>query len=582
MGTGDVAGGPAEWVVPGYRHERELGSGASGRVVFARHLETGTAVAIKYLVHGLSDESDFRSAYRTEARLLSELTSPNVARLYEYVETTYGAAIVMELVEGVSLRALLRAEGATIPEAALSVLKGSLLGLAAAHQSGVVHRDYKPENVLITPKGTSKLVDFGIAARSGETPAAAGTPLYMAPEQFSGAAANPATDVYAATATFFECVTGAQPYSGTTIFELMYKHVEAPIPDEQAPEPIRPLIRAGLAKAPGERPPTAAEFVGALERVAVRAYGEDWEERGQRKLATLLAMLPLLLIGSPVGGPSGGTSVATSNLGSGSGGSGGAGSGGAASGGAGSGGAGSAGAAASGAGGSGAGWFGLGNLGQASKPVKAGSVGCLVLIVAIIAALAVVLWGPSPSDSSKAASDNTANAVTSVQAGAPSPAGTLSLTVPPTKTATASASASATATYKASASASPSKSASPSPSPSPTLQITSVAIANYGCYNDGTRGTVTVTGNGISAGTLTLVWVYVTAAGGPDVVLSTQSVTVPAGQDTFTGTYTSPDFAQSAGYDAYWELRASTTPTPGSTTGSPASVYGTKCEPVIS
>jgi eukaryotic-like serine/threonine-protein kinase len=544
MGSDDVAGGPAEWVVPGYRHERELGSGASGRVVFARHLETGTAVAIKYLVRGLSDESDFRSAYRTEARLLGELTSPHVAQLYEYVETTQGAAIVMELVEGVSLRALLRAEGATIPEAALSVLKGSLLGLAAAHAAGVVHRDYKPENVLITPQGRSKLVDFGIAARSGETPVAAGTPLYMAPEQFTGAAAGPATDVYAATATFFECVTGAQPYSGTTIFELMYQHVEAPIPDERAPEPVRPLIRTGLAKAPGDRPPTAAEFVGALEHVAAGAYGEDWEERGQRKLATLLAALPLLLIGNQAAGPSGGTSVATTNLGS---------------------------------GGPGPGRFGLRRLGQVSTPLKVFAAVCAVLLVIVIAAVASASLG-SGSNSSTPTSDNTAGAVTSVSGTAPAPAAKISVTPQPTNTsASPSASASASATHKSSSS--PTPTTSPSPSPSPTLQISTVGITDYGCYNISyTQGTVTVTGNGISAGTLTLVWLYVTAAGGPDTVVSTQSVTVPAGQDTFTGTYTSPEFGRSAGFNAYWELRVSTTPTAGQTSGSPASVYGENCE----
>jgi serine/threonine-protein kinase len=305
----------AVWALPGYRHERELGSGATGRVVLARHEATGTPVAIKYLVHNLHSAPDFRTAYRSEAVLLGGLDSPHVARLYEYVEGEHGAAIVMELVEGVALRELLRAEGATTPEAALVVLKGSLLGLAAAHETGVVHRDYKPENVLVTPEGVSKLVDFGIAARSGDTGAAAGTPVYMAPEQFSGEPAQPSADVYAATATFFECITGDRPYSGTTVLELMIQHTQAPIPDELAPERVRPLVRSGLAKSPQERPASAAAFVEALEDVARAGFGDDWEERGQRKLATLVAMLPLLLLGGAPGVPSASTSLATTDLG---------------------------------------------------------------------------------------------------------------------------------------------------------------------------------------------------------------------------------------------------------------------------
>jgi serine/threonine protein kinase len=117
----------------------------------------------------------------------------------------------MEAVNGVSLRDVLSGNpGPLPPEAALTVLKGSLLGLSAAHAAGVVHRDYKPANVLVESSGNSKLVDFGIAGLSGER-TVAGTPAYMAPEQWHGAPASPATDVYSATCVFFECVTGGPP-----------------------------------------------------------------------------------------------------------------------------------------------------------------------------------------------------------------------------------------------------------------------------------------------------------------------------------------------------------------------------------
>ncbi|MEV6007863.1 protein kinase [Streptomyces sp. NPDC051976] len=285
---------PTTWVVPGYLDEAELGTGASGRVVRARHTATGRAVAIKYLAERLRADRGFRAVFRSEAQLLSELRSPHVVRMYEYVEDTAGVAIVMELVEGIPLRAVLEQQGAIAPEAALLVLKGSLLGLAAAHDAGMVHRDYKPDNVLVTAEGASMLVDFGIAVRSGSTPDAAGTPSYMAPEQWRGSVATPATDVYAATATFFESLTGMRPYSGVSAMELGVQHIEAPIPDALAPESVRSLIRRGLAKTPGDRPTTAAAFLAEVEAVAVARYGTDWERRGQVALVALAALLPWL------------------------------------------------------------------------------------------------------------------------------------------------------------------------------------------------------------------------------------------------------------------------------------------------
>ncbi|MGV9992863.1 protein kinase domain-containing protein [Streptomyces sp. NPDC003374] len=283
------------WAVPGYTESLELGSGASGRVVLAVHEETGVPVAVKYLSDALRTRAGFVDGFRTEARLLGGLDSPHVAGLYEYVESPGGAAIVMELVDGVSLRTLLGRRGPLEPEAALVMLKGSLLGLAAAHNVGVVHRDYKPENVLVMPDGTSKLVDFGIAVDAGGGSGVAGTPSYMAPEQWTGAPASPAADVYAATATFFECLTGHRPYSGDNLAELALRHVDAPVPAEEVPERVRSLVLRGLAKSPRQRPAHAREFVAELEAVAGAAYGPGWEERGRRGLAALVALLPLLL-----------------------------------------------------------------------------------------------------------------------------------------------------------------------------------------------------------------------------------------------------------------------------------------------
>ena len=271
-------------------------------MVLARHDASGTLVAIKYLRHDLLADPEFAEMFRGEAVMLASLDNSNVVRLYEYVESSSGAAIVMELIDGVSLREILAYQGATTPEAALVVLQGSLLGLAAAHRRGVVHRDYKPENVLVNGEGISKLTDFGIAARSGDRAIPAGTLPYAAPEQIAGEPASPASDIYAATATFYECLTGRPPFSGDTAEMLLYQHLTQPAPLDPVPEPLRPLVAAGMAKEPENRPPDATTFVAAVSAIASGAYGPDWVERGRSHLGGAALLLAALW---PLGAPPG-------------------------------------------------------------------------------------------------------------------------------------------------------------------------------------------------------------------------------------------------------------------------------------
>jgi serine/threonine-protein kinase len=139
----------ADWRVPGYAEESELGRGGSGRVVAAVEQTSGDRVAVKYLAERLAGDEGFRAAFRGEAEILAGLDVPHVARVRGYVESADGAAIIMDLVGGVALRRILAEFGPTRPQAALSVLSGSLQGLAAAHRAGIVHRDYKPENVIV-------------------------------------------------------------------------------------------------------------------------------------------------------------------------------------------------------------------------------------------------------------------------------------------------------------------------------------------------------------------------------------------------------------------------------------------------
>ncbi|MGP4100320.1 protein kinase domain-containing protein [Nonomuraea sp. KM90] len=281
--------------VPGYTEIRELGHGGTGRVMLAVRESDGLAVAIKHLSEALREDARFVARFRAEAQVIREIDSPHTARLLDYVEGDDDAVIVMELVDGITLRRLLEHEGATGAEAALAVLKGALLGLAEAHRHGIVHRDFKPENVLITQDGDSKLVDFGVAAHFGETATLAGTPSYMAPEQWDDAPAGPATDVYAASLVFYECLTGHRAFQGENVAALAYQHQHVPPPLDDVAEPLRPLVEHGLAKDPTGRPESAEAFLEELEEVARAAYGEEWELRGRTGLGILTLPLAALL-----------------------------------------------------------------------------------------------------------------------------------------------------------------------------------------------------------------------------------------------------------------------------------------------
>ncbi|MFI2350790.1 serine/threonine-protein kinase [Streptomyces sp. NPDC019443] len=570
------------WEVPGYTHGGELGAGACGRVVEAQHEASGTPVAIKYLSHGA------RSAFRAEARLLMSLRSPYVARIHDYVEHAEGAAIVMELVDGVSLRVLLRQEGPTGPEAALTVLKGSLLGLAAAHGAGVVHRDYKPENVLVSVDGCSKLVDFGIAVPSGAASHVAGTPPYMAPEQWTGQPVAPVTDVYAATAVFFECLTGSKPYPGTTALELAVQHIEAPIPDDRVPEALRPLIRRGLAKRAEERPPSADAFARELEAVAVTAYGEDWETRGQRTMAALLALLPMLarpqndvVSGSTAFAD---TTLATTRTTT-------------------------ANAAATASGRPRArGGF----VGRRKLTILAASAALLLTGALTLSAIAADdgmktrATGSTPP-SADTLDDAAGSAISPAKPGSPAGTSTSTGTKGPHSTAapgpgqsgtntglpgsaTTGVSSSTPDTRATSTDPAPSPTApaipatpgtapAPPPTTPPTLRVLAVSLSQYGCSGKfGTQSVASVKSDGAAAGTLILTWFHSNTRGvGPTV--ATDRITIPTGQTAFSGRY-AHTFGPSDPYP-YWGVQVSSDPAAAAGTGTYKVLYADDCNPIL-
>nr|SBO93233.1 serine/threonine protein kinase [Nonomuraea gerenzanensis] len=191
---------------------RQLGAGRTGRVFLATYQSTGAYVAIKYLNATLRRDTEFMDRFRSDTPHLVELDDPGVVRLHEYVETPTRAAVVMELVDGVSLRTLLAEHGHVTPEAALAILKSTLLALAAAHERGVSHRDVTPGNILVQADGTAKLGDFGVVVHAEEPGVPAGTPAYMAPELWTQGRAGPLADLYAAACVLFEAVRGRPPY----------------------------------------------------------------------------------------------------------------------------------------------------------------------------------------------------------------------------------------------------------------------------------------------------------------------------------------------------------------------------------
>ncbi|WP_051467857.1 serine/threonine-protein kinase [Actinomadura oligospora] len=266
-----------QWRVAGFDEVRELGRGRHGRTVLARHGTSGSTVVVRYLEPSTSGAA--RERFRQKAGALGQLRDPRVARPYRLVENAHGTAVIMERVDGVGLRDVLRRERRTTPEAGLVLLRDALLGLAAAHAAGVVHGDCTPGDVLVRDGGRAVLVDFGVADHAGTS-----SPLYRAPELWHGAEPSPASDVYAVTCVFFEAVAGHRPYGDPEA-----GHLGAPVPEEDVPEPLRPLVASGMAKDPRVRPSDAAHFADEAEKVGFIVFGADWEARGRRALADLAA-----------------------------------------------------------------------------------------------------------------------------------------------------------------------------------------------------------------------------------------------------------------------------------------------------
>jgi serine/threonine protein kinase len=256
-----------------------------GVVYRAFDREVGEAVAIKALRPDLGGiDPTLLERFKQELRLARRITHRNVVRTYDIGEVDGVYYITMELVRGTTVATLIREAGRLDVPATLTIGKQVCRALEVAHEEGVIHRDVKPQNLLVDPSGFLKVMDFGIARLAehrsdpGQALTAAGvvvgTPQYMAPEQLFGDAVDGRADLYATGAVLFECVTGRPVFEAPSLVALLARHLEdnAPNPrvlNPEVPESLSLVILRALARRPDDRWPSAVEFLRALEGVQV-------------------------------------------------------------------------------------------------------------------------------------------------------------------------------------------------------------------------------------------------------------------------------------------------------------------------
>jgi len=262
-----------------YRLQRLIATGGMGQVWEAVDSRLGRRVAVKVLKQEFSSDPEFLERFRAEARIVAMLNHPGIAAVHDYGETDMDgegrtAYLVMELVNGEPLNSVLKRSGRLSLRHALDMLEQTGRALQVAHSAGLVHRDVKPGNILITPNGQVKLTDFGIAkavdaAPVTQTGMVMGTAQYIAPEQALGEDATAASDVYALGVVGYEAVSGKRPFTGDGALTVAMKHIKetpAPLPADLPPN-VRELIEITLVKNPGMRYRNGGQFADAVSAV---------------------------------------------------------------------------------------------------------------------------------------------------------------------------------------------------------------------------------------------------------------------------------------------------------------------------
>ena len=272
-------GAPPGVAIPGYVVEGLLGQGGMGAVYLAMAEALGRQVAIKIVLDGRAAKEDARARFRREARVMASVEHPNVVRLYSFGVAGDSDYLVMEYVDGETLAKRLARAGALSEDEGLKVLRQMLLGLEAAWEKGIVHRDVKPSNVMVDQKGRVLVADFGLAKAAaqdsddssittGQT--VLGTPHYLSPEQAQGQPVDLRSDMYSAGLVLYEMLTGERPFAAATPAAVVARRLTEPAPDIGARRPglstrTASIYRWMVERSPADRPGSYADLIAALD-----------------------------------------------------------------------------------------------------------------------------------------------------------------------------------------------------------------------------------------------------------------------------------------------------------------------------
>ncbi|MFP4056418.1 MAG: protein kinase domain-containing protein [Candidatus Brocadiia bacterium] len=283
--------------VGGYRVLEELGSGGMGIVYLAAQDAVDRVVALKVLHPRLADDRKFVERFLREARAAAALNHVNIVHVYEAGRTDQTYFYAMEYIEGPTVAEELHRGRPIHVDRAIKIAMDIAAALGYAHKQGVVHRDVKPENIMLAPDGTAKLADLGLAkaieskprdvpSPPGSRARVWGTPAYIAPEVAIGHDADPRSDLYSLGAALFHMLTGRVPFVGATPTEMLTDHVHAPLPDlqtlaPQVPRMVSPVVEKLMAKNPERRYQSAEELIADLSvlRESVRQVAAAEETR---------------------------------------------------------------------------------------------------------------------------------------------------------------------------------------------------------------------------------------------------------------------------------------------------------------
>jgi len=265
--------------VPGYQIHEKVGIGGMGTVFKAKQLSMDRIVALKVLNERYSANEEFVDRFKREARAAGKLNHPNVIHVHDIAKANGRHFFSMEFVDGMSVKDLLRQETKIEINRAIDIVLQTARALEYAHENRIIHRDIKPDNIMITKEGIVKIADLGIAKTFEESAPSVkeqrrvmGTPHYMAPEQALGKPIDHRVDIYSLGATFYHLVTGTTPFTGSTAHAILKAHIQESLPPIQdlnagVPDPICFIIERMMAKLPEKRYPSMSKLIEDIERV---------------------------------------------------------------------------------------------------------------------------------------------------------------------------------------------------------------------------------------------------------------------------------------------------------------------------